>query len=221
MKVSVQNSRLTLEERLALLPDFRRDQGKMHSMVDVLLIVIMAIMSGITGLRGMGDFVKRNKKDLKKHLKPRKGRLPSYHTITRVLEHLEFEDFAEQFHLWTASVMGKNGEWISMDGKGINGTLEHPNDACQKVTQLVSAFLIKQKQVIGVQKIQTKTSEISAVKDLLNELGLKGKVFRLDALHCQKETAKALKESGNEYVLQVKGNQPKLEKHIEKKGFKK
>jgi predicted transposase YbfD/YdcC len=48
-------------------------------------------------------------------------------------------------------------------------------------------------------------------------LGLKGAVFTLDALHCQKKTVKSIIDSGNDYVIAVKGNQPHLLQTI--KGF--
>jgi len=42
-------------------------------------------------------------------------------------------------------------------------------------------------------------------------MGIKDVIFTLDALHCQTKTAQAIKHSGNEYLLQVKKNQKKLE----------
>ncbi len=53
-------------------------------------------------------------------------------------------------------------------------------------------------------------SEISVVRDLIELLDLTGVVFTFDALHCQKKTLSAIAESGNDYLVKVKANQPKL-----------
>jgi predicted transposase YbfD/YdcC len=42
---------------------------------------------------------------------------------------------------------------------------------------------------------------------MLSSFPLKDMIITLDALHCQTKTAKAIKESGNEYLMQAKNNQ--------------
>jgi predicted transposase YbfD/YdcC len=42
---------------------------------------------------------------------------------------------------------------------------------------------------------------------MMKEFALKDMIITLDALHCQTKTLKAIKDSGNEYVIQVKENQ--------------
>lgn len=44
--------------------DARRSQGQRFALTSVLAIVIMAIMSGETGLRGFARFAATNKKEL-------------------------------------------------------------------------------------------------------------------------------------------------------------
>ncbi|OLT61459.1 hypothetical protein BJP37_23060 [Moorena bouillonii PNG] len=58
-------------------------------------------------------------------------------------------------------------------------------------------------------------SEIPVVRDLINLLDLTGVVFTFDALHCQKKTLAAIVESGNDYLVKVKKNPPKLYQQIE------
>ena len=59
-----------------------------------------------------------------------------------------------------------------------------------------------------------KSNEISAVRNLINLLQMEGCIVVADALHCQKETAKAIVEGKADYLLSVKGNQETLEKEI-------
>ncbi len=69
-------------------------------------------------------------------------------------------------------------------------------------------------------EVGDKRSEIPLVRELIKMLDLEGAVFTLDALHCQKETTKVIKESGNEYVIGVKGNQQKLYEQVKKTAAK-
>ena len=60
-----------------------------------------------------------------------------------------------------------------------------------------------------------KKSEIATVQELLEILDLKGVVFTFDALHCQKKTLDGIVDSGNDYLVKVKGNQANLYKAIQ------
>lgn len=58
-------------------------------------------------------------------------------------------------------------------------------------------------------------SEINVVRDLIELLDLTGVVFTFDALHCQKKLDQRSRFSGNDYLVKVKTNQPKLYQQIE------
>lgn len=207
-----------LLQLLSDLEDFRRGQGRMHPLSMTLLIFIMATMSGFNGFRPTGDFIKKHKKELIKLFKPKKDRLPSFQTIARILENIDFDELTEVFYRWASSrVVIKKSEWCSLDGKAIGGTVKNPHDSHQQFTSLVSAFASKQKQVLATGKVVSgKKSEIETVKQLIEMLDLKGVVFSLDALHCQKDTVKTIVKSKNHYVIGVKGNQKKLHSKVKK-----
>jgi predicted transposase YbfD/YdcC len=61
-----------------------------------------------------------------------------------------------------------------------------------------------------------KSSEIGQVQELVRGYPLSGKVFTLDALHCQKETTTLITQSKNDYIIALKGNQKTLLKHAVK-----
>lgn len=203
---------------LSDLEDFRRGQGRMHTLPMVLTIFIMAAMSGFNGFRPTGDFIKKHKQELIKLFKPKNDRLPSFQTIARILENIDFDKLTDIFHHWASSrVIIKKSEWCSLDGKAIGGTLKNPHNRHQQFTSLVSVFASKQKQVLATGKVELgKKSEIATVKQLIEMLGLKDVVFSLDALHCQKDTVKTIMKSKNHYVIGVKGNQKKLYSRVKK-----
>lgn len=207
-----------LFETLSELSDHRRAQGRMHDLRFTLILVIMATMSGFFSLRAIGDFIEKNKADLIKTFKPNKDRLPSYLTVGRVLQHIDFNELNNAFYSWATNRIKINErEWASIDGKAMRGTISDYSREQQRFISLVSIFSSKQKQVLSTGKINNKKeSEIPKVKELITMLDLQGIIFTLDALHCQKDTTKAIVESNNDYCIGVKGNQKKLHDQIKK-----
>lgn len=177
---------------LSQIPDPRRLQGQRHELTHILLITIMSIMSNYIGYRAIGDFMKRNEKDLVALLKPKRDKLPSFDVVRKVLMGIDFKDFSKLFHDWAMQYVNiEKDEWISIDGKAIGGTVTNSSNIDQDFTSLISLYCSKQKQVLGNAQINNgKESEIPAVQQLIKALDLKGVNFTLDALHCQKKQRK-------------------------------
>jgi hypothetical protein len=174
---------------LSKVSDKRRGAGRRHSQEIVLLIVLMAVMSGYSGYRAIGDFIERNRTDLLAYLQPVKDRLPTFFTVRRVLMNIDFNEFSQQFYQWTKHYSDiQSGEWVSIDGKAIGGTAKNGVNGYQDFVNLVSIFTSRQKMVLANAKvINSKESEIPVVRQLVEALHLKDVVFTLDALHCQKK----------------------------------
>lgn len=207
----------TLPDFLDTIPDFRRGQGRMHRLPTILLIILMATMSGCIGQRATGDFVRRHHAELVETLQPKNNKLPSYQTIARVMQHLDYEQFTTVFFAWAQTVIHiEEKDWLSLDGKGISGTLTASGTAQQQYTNLVSVFTQRTKQVLAQGKVGNKTNEIPLVVQLVEQLGLTGVVFTADALHTQRKTVAAIVASGNDYVIGVKNNQKKLSNRLKK-----
>lgn len=75
----------------------------MHPLSMVLMIFIMAAMSGFNGFRPTGDFIKKHKQELVKLFQPKNNRLPSFQTIARILENIDFDKLTNIFHRWASS----------------------------------------------------------------------------------------------------------------------
>jgi hypothetical protein len=71
----------------------------MHPVDIVMMIVIMGTLSGCSGYRALGDFVKREEIMLRKYLQPKNGKLPSFLTIWRVMTHIDEKRFLSVFEL--------------------------------------------------------------------------------------------------------------------------
>jgi hypothetical protein len=97
-----------LREELKQIEDVRRGARQRHS-IDVILmmITIMATMSGYNGYRAIGDFAKRYKKELIEYLKVEKERLPAFATIRRVLMQIDHQKFGDVFERWMGNIWKK------------------------------------------------------------------------------------------------------------------
>ena len=98
-----------------------------------------------------------------------------------------------------------NSQWIAVDGKAIKGTKQKEED--KKLAHLVSFFASDSQEILIARKTASKSNEIPLVQTMMEEFPLKDMIITLDALHCQAKTLKAIKDSGNDYVIQVKENQ--------------
>jgi hypothetical protein len=73
---------------------------------------------------------------------------------------------------------------IAVDGKTLRGSFDGFHD--QKAAPVLSAFAQDQAIILGHLAIDDKSNEIPAAQALINDLGLEGRLFTLDAMHCQK-----------------------------------
>ncbi len=79
---------------------------------------------------------------------------------------------------------------------------------------MVSAWAQKNPLVLGQVKVDDRSNEITAIPRLLSMLEVSGRIVTIDAMGCQKEIASKITESGADYALSVKENQPQLYEDI-------
>ena len=75
---------MTLIEMLSSVEDPRSKYGRRHSLENMLIMCIIAIMSGCRGYREMGRFLKKHQKEIRQSL-CFYHKVPSYVTIRDVL----------------------------------------------------------------------------------------------------------------------------------------
>jgi hypothetical protein len=200
------------------LEDYRRKQGQRHPLHVLLLITIMGIMSGAQSERAIARFAENNKDSLIKELEIERGEIPSRKVLAKFIQNLDFNKLQSLFYTWTVSfVKIKKGEWLSIDGKALRGTVTNPNNHFQDFKSLISVFVSRRKQILLAGRISNKKeNEIPKVRELIKMLDLQGVTFTLDALHCQMKTVKLIIKNKNNYVIGVKGNQKNLSEQLKK-----
>jgi predicted transposase YbfD/YdcC len=104
-------------------------------------------------------------------------------------------------------------EIISFDGQTKRGTADKQKGLSG--IHLMNAWSADNKICLGQLKVDDKSNEIIAMPQLMDTLDLKGTIITADAMNTQKATAKKAIEMQADYVLPVKGNQPKLMEDIQ------
>lgn len=195
--------RLSLIEHLQQLPDPRVKGRCEHELVDVLVIALCCLMCGGEGFNDMEDFGRAKRRWFKTFLRLGGG-IPTHDTFNRVLTALKPEAFLEVFMAWTQSLRTTVAEEIvALDGKALRRAL----DRGESPRVIVSAWAASNSLVLGQVEVPDKTNEITAVPQLLRALELAGCIVTLDAMGCQKEIAREIREADAHYVLALKGNQ--------------
>ncbi len=69
--------------------------------------------------------------------------------------------------------------------------------------------------MLGQTEVAADANEITAIPELLDMLQLSGCIVSIDAIGCQKAIAHQITESGADYVLALKQNQPQLHEAVE------
>ena len=83
---------------------------------------------------------------------------------------------------------GSADEFISLDGKSIKSTANGGQTKLQNFVAVVNAFGHRSGLVYGMKAYENgKSGEAQALRELIGQLGLDGKVFTMDALHAQKK----------------------------------
>lgn len=74
---------------------------------------------------------------------------------------------------------------VAIDGKMLRGSFNHFTN--QKMVNLISAYCVNDQLILGHIESENKENEIPAVQQLLRGFGIKGSIYTLGALHCQKK----------------------------------
>ena len=189
------------------LEDPRDESKKLHSLSDILLIVFLGSICGADSWRDLVDFAESKYDYLKRYSALTYG-IPSKNTLNRVVANLNPEHFKTCFIEWMKAFQEEVKDIIAIDGKTLRKSFDKASE--QSPIHMVSAFATATKLVLGQEKVNEKSNEITAIPKLLRLLDIKGAVVTLDAMGCQKNIAKQIKDQGGEYVLALKGNQEHL-----------
>ncbi len=116
---------------------------------------------------------------------------------------------------WVCSMMPEKQEGltIAVDGKTICSTGKMYN--YESLLHIISAQVSELGMTFAQKCTNSKSNEIPAVQEFLEELDIRGCLVIADALNCQKKTATAVTAGKGNYLLCAKDNQETLKKDID------
>ena len=195
-------------EHFSTLEDPRIDQQKKHQLQDILFITLCAVISGADNWVMIEQFGKAKVDWFTQPLGLKNG-IPSHDTLGYVFAALDPEPFSECFSRWVADLAQlTQGEVIAIDGKTLRRSLDSASK--KAAIHIVSAWAQQNRLVLGQEKVDEKSNEITAIPKLLERLGVTGAVVTVDAMGWQKKIARQIIGQGGDYVLSLKGNQGAL-----------
>ena len=179
-------------------------------MEHILLFSILAILSGADSYRKIHKFIGVHYDTLDEIFDLKWKRMPCHTTIRNIIQGTSGIELEKSFREYSKELAkSENGkQFIGCDGKVLRGSFDHFND--QKAVQILSVFLNDDHIILAHEEIATKTNEIPMAQRLMEELEISGYIFTFDALNCQEKTLRTAKKTGNDVIVQVKGNQKTL-----------
>ena len=176
---------------LSQIPDPRRAQGKKWQLGPVLLSTILAILSGATSYRKVHRFIEAHRDRLNDAFGFGWNAAPAYSAIRTILRGLDAADVERVFRAHAAGLSGTEPGHdvdtlavVAIDGKTLRHSFDAFND--RKAAHVLSAFAADEALILGHLEVAEKSNEIPAARAMIEALALEGRLFTLDAMHCQK-----------------------------------
>ena len=169
------------------LRDARRAQGKRYALEPLLCAIVMSLMAGANSLRTIEVFIGERRAQLNELFGTDWRKAPSWVGIRKFLLQLDEHDLESAVRAFAQKqVCAPQGrQFIALDGKALRGSASRLEDMTAR--HIVSAFDQQGLIVLGHVEVAEKSNEIPAAQALVESLGLQGRVFTMDALHCQKK----------------------------------
>ena len=199
---------------LSVLEDPRSEINRLHPLVSVVVIALMAVLAGASGPTGIAKWA-RIKEDLLRKLLPLPNGVPRKDVFRRVLAALQPGAFQACFVNWlqslraeAAAATGVDRPVLAIDGK----TLRRSHDKSKGLgaLHLVSVWASEFGLSLGQVATDQKSNEITAIPELLKLVDIRGAIITIDAMGTQRAIAKDIIDGGADYVLALKGNQETL-----------
>ena len=202
------NPTASIINHFSSIPDPRIERGKCHKLEHIFFIAICASICGANDWVAVEAYGKSKREWLNNVLQLENG-IPSHDTFNNVFAVIDTQLFSECFSRWMSDVATLSaGEVISIDGKCLRRSMDTASNKAS--IYMVSAWANQNQLVLGQQKVDDKSNEITAIPKLLDQLDITGAVITMDAMGCQTKVVKQIIDQSGDYMLSLKGNQGTL-----------
>ena len=210
----------SLSALLANIPDPRGRQGLRHPLAAMLAATVCGILTGARGCEAISQWI-RNQEAKFWHALGFKRKPPCPNCYRELLAEIPAETLEAIIAQWIkALVPDPSGaassskksppQPVALDGKTLCKTMQ----AHGRSIHLLALFDHQTGGVLRQLAMPPDTNEHKAALALLKQMVLKGRVITGDAMFCQRDLCRQIIDSGGDYLLMVKDNQPELKAAI-------
>jgi DDE_Tnp_1-associated/Transposase DDE domain len=206
-----------LIEVLAEIPDPRSRQGRRHPLSAVLALSCTAMLCGYQSYGAIAEWTRNYGRPWAQALGLTHRTPPCAATLHAVFRALDRTQVEAVLGAWAEAILcatpagGRAPEAVAVDGKTLRGSRQQGVPGAH----LLSAVSQRLGLTLGQTAVGDKTNEIPLVQTLLAGLVLDGRIFTMDALLTQRAIAATIVAGRGDYVMTVKGNQPRLREDIQ------
>lgn len=131
---------------------------------------------------------------------------PSYNTLWWFLVRTRPEALKHYFKKWFIKLPNQlQDQLLALDGKRLKSATFLGN-----ITHIVELFTAEDRLVLAIEKVPDKTVEKSCLSDIFKQVDVSGAIISGDAHFTVTTSAENIVDNKADYLLAVKGNQPKL-----------
>lgn len=207
---------LLVKELLYYLKDIydgRVEEKVLFPMEELLLVGISSVICGGEGWQDMKE-LGESKLELFREILPFRNGIASAYTFENFFSALDPEHFEECLVAWVEEFRGEKPLSIAVDGKTVRRSYDKRGG--KSAIHLVSAYCREHGLLLGQDKVDSKSNEITAIPKLLELVNIKDSIISIDAIACQKHIVDLIIEKHANYVISLKGNQGSLHKAIKR-----
>lgn len=196
--------------------DFRTGNRLYYPSCSIVFMAFVGVLCGGKDWDEIVEIAESSEELLSEHLGSYFVGVPSHDTFSRFFS-LVNPDSLEQAFRRTMSVLQsrlrsdldnsktpEDKEIVAIDGKYASSVTD------VSALNVVTAYATGTGLCLGQEVADKKMNEPKQLRKLMESLYLAGTIITADALHCQKESIKAIKEAKADYLIIVKANQEKL-----------
>ncbi len=191
----------SLQESMEEVAESSNHKGYWYKIQDVLITMVCGLLSSLETVEDIYDW--SCEEHVAEFLKKTFAieALPKKSHFYNMLSYVNYKDFNVKFESWILGTLQGDFEnkTIAIDGKSIlsSSNFSYDNSQLHIVSALVanSGLIIASRECLG-----DKFSEISMLREIVQELNIQGSVVVADALHCKVETAQTIVDAGADIV---------------------
>ncbi len=203
---------LSLFDCFAAVPDPRAALGKRHPLTAILTLCSVAMLCGCRSLYAIAQFGRDRGEHFAGALGFTRDTTPCCTTLHNLFVALDKTAFEAALARWAgAAAEGRGWTSVSLDGKTLRGS----TDVQLPGVHLLAAYAHEAGIVLRQLPVDAKTNEHKAALELLDLIPIKDKLLTGDAMFCQRDLSRKIRQKQGDYLWPVKDNQPEMLAAIE------